>query len=64
MIQFSGLKAQEITNNLREYLKNISENTLDLFREEGAIRFDSDDEEVFGKEVEISEENEANRAQN
>ena len=63
-MQFSGFKAQEITKNLREYIKNIDQNTLDLFREEGAIRFESDDEDTFQKEVEIAEENEAMRQEN
>lgn len=33
------MRATEITENLREYLKNVDFNTLDLFRKEGKIEF-------------------------
>jgi hypothetical protein len=39
LITFCGMRATEITENLREYLKNVDFNTLDLFRQEGKIEF-------------------------
>ena len=40
LITFCGMKATEITENLRSYLKNVESNILDLFRQEGKIEFD------------------------
>jgi hypothetical protein len=39
LARFCAIKACEITKTLREYLKNIEENTLEIYKEEGLINF-------------------------
>lgn len=39
LINFCGMKAEEITKNLRNYLKHVQTNTLDIYRKQGAIAF-------------------------
>lgn len=58
LITFCGMKAEEITNNLRNYLKNVESNTLELFRQDGKIEFDlkTDLEKVLEGGVEATEQ--------
>jgi hypothetical protein len=58
LITFCGMKAEEITKNLRNYLKNVDSNNLDLFRKDGKIEFDlkTDLEKLLDGGVEATEE--------
>ena len=53
LITFCGMKAEEITKNLRNYLKHVQSNTLDLYRKDGKIEFDlqSDIDKILNVEA-------------
>ena len=40
LTRFCGIKSTEITKMLRDYLKNVEENTLEIYKEDGFINFD------------------------
>jgi len=52
LINFSKNKSKEITENLREYLRNIGESTLQLYRDNGALGFEQGQE---NQEIEADE---------
>lgn len=49
------MKAVEITNNLREYLKKSDLNTFELLREEGSLQIDLENPEII-RELESKNE--------